>query len=296
MGIPKYLRPVEKKLSQIQTIPIINKWLPSSAVEPTVQALKGHKKAQALAYKCALAITQEMRPGQTEKQVAQMMDQWLKDHGVKSFFHKSFAWFGNRASFWGFSRYRDFLPSKHILKENDVFILDTAPIVDKYAGDIGFTSCLNPKNEDLIQAQKILADFRHSIPKLFQSNMKTCEIWQQVDEEIQNLGFKNCHADYPFKVLGHRLHKTPLPHLPGVVSPFGWQAYLSLISRGLIPELLGPNHEGEKIGIWAIEPHLGNDKFGFKFEEILVVEKERAYWLDDNVPHNQPVLVDKHEK
>lgn len=38
-------------------------------------------------------------------------------------------------------------------------------------------------------------------------------------------------------------------------------------------------------GLWAIEPHIGKDAFGVKFEEILVVTKNDAYWLDDDLPH-----------
>lgn len=38
-------------------------------------------------------------------------------------------------------------------------------------------------------------------------------------------------------------------------------------------------------GLWAVEPHLGAEGMGAKWEEILVVTEETAYWLDDDVPH-----------
>ena len=40
-------------------------------------------------------------------------------------------------------------------------------------------------------------------------------------------------------------------------------------------------------GMWAVEPHLGTDgdTIGAKFEEILVVTDDDAYWLDDDLPH-----------
>jgi hypothetical protein len=53
----------------------------------------------------------------------------------------------------------------------------------------------------------------------------------------------------------------------------------------LFPEVLGPWHEGEKEGLWAIEPHFGNERFGIKFEEILVVKNGRATWLQEDPPH-----------
>jgi hypothetical protein len=49
--------------------------------------------------------------------------------------------------------------------------------------------------------------------------------------------------------------------------------------------LIVSEHHGSKLGVWAIEPHLGAEGFGAKFEEILVVTPEGARWLDDQVPH-----------
>ena len=38
-------------------------------------------------------------------------------------------------------------------------------------------------------------------------------------------------------------------------------------------------------GLWAIEPHLGFRGTGVKWEELLVVTHDDAYWLQDDVPH-----------
>jgi hypothetical protein len=37
--------------------------------------------------------------------------------------------------------------------------------------------------------------------------------------------------------------------------------------------------------MWAIEPHLGFRGVGVKFEELLVVTDDDAYWLDEDLPH-----------
>ena len=67
---------------------------------------------------------------------------------------------------------------------------------------------------------------------------------------------------------------------------FSSHSYWALLTRGFFPELLTPNHEGSKEGLWAIEPHFGvNREFGIKFEEILVVKGTEAHWLDNQVPH-----------
>ena len=38
-------------------------------------------------------------------------------------------------------------------------------------------------------------------------------------------------------------------------------------------------------GVWAVEPHIGRDGVGAKFEELMVVTEDDAYWLDDDLPH-----------
>ncbi|MCB1180373.1 MAG: metallopeptidase, partial [Leptospiraceae bacterium] len=40
-----------------------------------------------------------------------------------------------------------------------------------------------------------------------------------------------------------------------------------------------------EVGLWAIEPHIGKNGIGVKWEEILVVTDSTAYWLDDDLPH-----------
>jgi hypothetical protein len=37
--------------------------------------------------------------------------------------------------------------------------------------------------------------------------------------------------------------------------------------------------------MWAVEHHLGLGAVGAKFEELLVVTDDGAYWLDDDLPH-----------
>jgi len=37
----------------------------------------------------------------------------------------------------------------------------------------------------------------------------------------------------------------------------------------------------------GVEPHIGRDGVGVKFEEILVVTEDDAYWLDDHLLHTQ---------
>jgi hypothetical protein len=281
---PEFKTEFLTRLSQVKKIPLLSRLSPSSSQATSREDLEGFLRAQRLGYECVVEVSKIIQPGWTEKKTAQMMDTFLHDYGIRSFFHRSFAWFGDRTKFHEFKTYLDFLPSKRQLNEKDVVILDTAPIFQSYGGDIGYTFTLQP-HPGLEQAKRDLLDLRVLIQELFSQEVPTSRIWRRVDTEIKLRGYENCYEKYPFSVLGHRLHKVPLAGLPSFVRPFGWQSYWGLLSRGLLPELLSREHSGDATGVWAIEPHLGGKDFGAKFEEILVVEKGKAYWLDEEVPH-----------
>ncbi|TGK50077.1 M24 family metallopeptidase [Leptospira kanakyensis] len=257
---------------------------------PTPEQKAGFLKAQKLAYDCVTTVEKEMVPGWTEKQTAKRMDEFLRDHGVKVFLHRPFAWFGEHARFDGYKRFTQFHPGKKILKEEESFILDVSPVVDGYIGDIGYSSSLI-KNSELDKGMDYLLQLRKEIPNYFSSSMTPSEIWWKIDSDAKKSGFDNVHALYLFAVLGHRVYKVNLPNISFPLLPISFASWFSLqgsyefLTHKVLPELLTPDHEGDKVGLWAIEPHLGRGKVGFKFEEILVVEKDKAYWLDDDVPH-----------
>ncbi|TGN21063.1 M24 family metallopeptidase [Leptospira idonii] len=259
---------------------------------PSEDEKAGFLKAQRLAYQCVTETEKEMKEGWTELQTAKYMDTFLRDHGVKVFLHRPFAWFGDHARFDGYKRFTQFHPGKRTLVANEPFILDVSPVVEGYIGDIGYSSCLTP-SEELDQGMEYLLQLRKKIPEYFSSSMSASEIWWKIDKEAKENGFDNVHSLYPFAVLGHRIYKVHLPKISFPLLPVSFASWFSLqgsyefLTHKVLPELLTPDHEGDKVGLWAVEPHLGRGKVGFKFEEILVVEKDKAYWLDEEVPHVQ---------
>lgn len=257
---------------------------------PSEDEKEGFKNAQRLAYRCVTEIEKEMREGWTEIQTAKRMEEFLKDHGVRVFLHRPFAWFGEHARFDGYKRFTQFHPGKKRLTSDESYILDVSPVVDGYIGDIGYSSSLKP-NPELELGMEYLLELRKNIPKYFASSMSASEIWWKIDRDAKERGFDNVHSLYPFAVLGHRVYKIRLPEVYFPLLPISFASWFSLqgsiefLSHKVLPELLTPDHEGDKTGLWAIEPHLGRGRVGFKFEEILVVEKDFAYWLDEDVPH-----------
>ena len=243
--------------------------------------LRKFRRTQDLAILAANEISQLVRPGMSEMDAANLLDTFLRDHGVNAFVHYSFAWFGERTRFNHCQKYRDLMPSKKIIEEGEVFILDTAPVLDGTPADIGLAFCLgeNPEfKKSMISLQRI----RKKIPGLFELNCASGKkIYQWLNQMIKNEGFDCIHQLYPFGVLAHRLYNVPFENLPGLFKPFTWQAYWSLLSRGFYSETISGNSNLNLDGVWAIEPHLGASGFGVKFEEMLYVVNGKAQWVSN---------------
>ncbi|MDV7245797.1 MULTISPECIES: M24 family metallopeptidase [Rhodococcus] len=274
--------PIERVLSRIRT---------KSADLPTPEEVEGFRLAQKLSFSCAQAVAAEMRPGWTEGQTQDWMTSYLHDHGVRTSLHKPIVGFGPRS----LAPDAEWFPAKGAgltLEDNDVAIIDCAPIVNGYAGDVAYTIQVGDVPE-LTEAMDFLSDLRNRIPGQFTLPETAATIFEWVTGEMEGAGYQNAVNGYHGHILGHRVYRhRPASanfrhYLPTV--PFGYKAswhspgfLLKSIRRALMPELLGPFHTGPKTGVWAIEPHLRvGTKYGVKFEELLVVEDGYAYWLDD---------------
>jgi Xaa-Pro aminopeptidase len=265
--------------SKIESLPVLNLVAPRAGRALTAEDEAGYLACQKLAKQGAAEIAALMDEGWTETQTADLYATWLADNGVRSYFHKPFVWFGERTRFNGVRTYWDYRPSRRVLLPGEVFILDVAPIHDGYICDIGYTSSLGP-NPALAKAQAFLAELKADIPKLFIGKNTGGAIWASIDKRIKEAGYDNIHALYPFSVLGHRVYRVKSQGPDVDFIHFGWQSYWSFLSRGLFGQLLNQNYVGRLQGLWAVEPHIGTPEFGAKFEEILVVDRDGARWLE----------------
>ncbi len=104
--------------------------------------LRGFLKSQSLAERGALEVSGLLVAGMTERKASDLLETWLRDHGVNAFFHLPYVWFGERTRFTHIDRrlYQQYMPSGRVLQENEPYILDVAPIVDGYVSDIGFSN------------------------------------------------------------------------------------------------------------------------------------------------------------
>lgn len=263
--------------------------------------LNGFREVQRLAYRCAETIAAEMQPGMTERDVAARMRDFLREEGADDCFHEPFAWFGDRTAFRGFIGFKHlggfnpaFYPGTRRLEENMPFILDCAPSRTGYTADIGYCGVIG-ENRTLDKLMDDLMEYRFLIVDLVRQRRTLAEVSQAVDRLCEKHGYEPRHKAYPFEVLAHRVEK---------LSADGKPSHLSLARFGVrnITELLRDRIQGAREGwsplwnsksgsdhaptpgLWAVEPHLGFRGVGAKWEELLVITEDDAYWLDDDVP------------
>lgn len=263
------------------------------------------REVQQLAYRSAETVASGLEPGVTEKEAAKRLGDVLADAGVKAFFHQPFAWFGDRTSFAGFRTPFEFFPSNRRLEEGMPAILDVAPIRQGFAADIGYAFCLG-RNAVLERAIADLEEFRTLILERVNRGDALGEVYRSVEDLLTDLGYRNCHRHYPFGVLAHRVYRQP----PVAVANRRLLGFGATVAGGLLGQIavsrlpdaitrrlprtkqgspicnLGPGSEHRpEPGLWAFEPHIAKGDVGAKWEELLVIDDTRAFWLDDDLPH-----------
>ncbi|MBW1600239.1 M24 family metallopeptidase [Streptomyces sp. JJ38] len=260
----------------------------------TEHDLDRFRALQQLAYRCAEKTADWLEPGVTERQAAARLRRELVAEGVEDYFHIPFAWFGDRTAFRRFRTPLQFFASNRRLEEGMPFVLDCAPVVDGYTADIGYAGKLGD-NPIWDRIAVDLLDYRELIVDLVRERTPLNEVYAAVDALIARHGYDNRHRVYPGRVIGHQVTRNTARG-PAGVTLFGFGVRtLQTLGRELIGERLHgrsplwadgrASRHAPTPGLWAVEPHVGFRDVGLKFEELLVVTEDDAYWLDDDLPH-----------
>jgi hypothetical protein len=218
---------------------------------------------------------------------------WLNDHGVRAHLHKPIVAFGARTlaptHLWGPVHDNE---EGATLKEGDVLILDCSPVVDGYTGDVAYSLCAG-SNPEFEKAQNFLSQLRAQLLPRFGNPETARDVFHWAARQMREAGYENAADGYVNSVMGHRVYHYgrylsrkawfPSEKIFGFMPSWHGTAFLlKVMSRGGgLPESLGPIHTAPKTGVWAFEPHIRAGTWGCKFEELLIVDKDRAYWLDD---------------
>jgi Xaa-Pro aminopeptidase len=249
--------------------------------------IEAFRAAQRVAYGCVEAIAAELEPGITEKEACRRMRAWLHARGVNEWFHRPFAWFGDRTAFTGFRTPLAFFPTTRRLERGMPFILDVAPVVDGCTADVGYAGSLGGN----AIVDRMLDDLRHHRALIAElvSTHALGDVYDAVADLAHRQGYQIRHRAYPFGVLGHRVARLPPGRSAITIGGFGLRSLLALGRASRVaPTLWNDQIAASRPlppGMWAVEPHLGFRGVGAKFEELLVVDEAGARWLDDDLPH-----------
>jgi len=252
---------------------------------------------QRTSYDVLAEVAAEIVPGVTERDATRWAMKAYRREGVDRYFHLPVALFGERTTLpedpW---TTESFFPVDRVAKDGDAVVLDASPMFDGYLVDtaISFTLGTDPAHAVAMADD---ARYRDTILAAVRSGATFREIAIDVDADMTARGYRNCHQLHPEAVLGHRVVCMPDPSLappsdPGGFDPtlIGW--FIRGIAKAAGGDLAAPTWNDRATsdfplvpGLWAVEPHLATGDIGVKWEELLVVEDNDAYWLDDKVPH-----------
>ncbi|SCE39818.1 M24 family metallopeptidase, partial [Streptomyces sp. OspMP-M43] len=205
----------------------------TSAVQHEITPeLRGFREVQRLAYACAEAVAGQLRSGVTEREAARMQRVWLRERGVRDWFHLPFAWFGDRTAFAGFKVPLQFFPTDRRLEPGMPFILDMAPVYKGFTADVGYAGCLglNPLHD------RLLADLeahRELILREVRERRSLREIYEDVERLMITQGYTNRHRAYPFGVIAHKIDRVAERRWSPRLFGFGTQALKGLVSDAL---------------------------------------------------------------
>jgi len=203
--------------------------------------------------------------------------------------------FGERTALPGNFTVGKFFPKSRSLKKGDSVIMDSAPLFKGYMVDTSYSFCFgeNPEHKKMMAH---LAKYRDEICDAVNNGETFKAIADKVFDDITAMGYEPVHTKHPGEVLGHRAIKTVDVPFTARLQGFdalslGWFILkVRLANSGLGKEsplwngLKTSNHKPHD-GLWLVEPHAGLGDVGAKWEEILVIENGKAYWLDDETPH-----------
>ncbi len=264
------------------------------------EELARFKALQRASYETLAQVAKTLAAGETEKQVARRLRKRFHEQGVHHYFHVPVALFGERTAYPGAFGPLEALPTDQALRPGMPVILDAAPIYGGYTVDTSYAFSFGASvlQHELLQA---LRPLRELILRRTRERASFRAIAREVDAEIRRLGYENCHRKHIGAVLAHRLTLVPDRWLNRHrVWGLGVQQVLWFFAKGLGAQWFGgkgsPNWNHSRSsehpptpGLWAVEPHLGCRGVGAKFEEILVVTRDGAEWLDDDgvLPHQR---------
>jgi Xaa-Pro aminopeptidase len=266
----------------------------------TQEQLQRFRTLQRQVYATLEEVAGGLRAGITEMEATRTLRRAFRQQGVQTYFHVPVALFGERSAYPGDFGQLGALPTGRALRDDDAVIVDAAPIFDGYTIDCSFAVPRQGADTATFgEADRLLERCRALILRRAREGANMRAVAREIDALVTDEGFENCHKKHIGRVLGHRVTRSTGGVLGGLqvwgLSPLPvsyFFAYSFVSANG--PADFTPNWNNTRQsdctmqpGLWAVEPHVARGATGSKFEEILVVTRDDAYWLDEDLPHHR---------
>lgn len=199
----------------------------------------GLVKAQLLARKVADAAAEFAWPGMTELDLARWAEESLRAGGSSGLWTRVNVGFGAGTLMC----FPTEAPTDRMLWNVDCGHIDVHPVVDGWWGDCTRTFVIGDQPE-YREAQALIQSIHDTVLTATYPGMPACELWQVFDDCIAGSGWT--HLDRLGNI-GHSIGRS-VSYTKGYIDRYNttpmWEA-------------------------WAVEPFIGNGKFGVKVEDVV---------------------------
>ena len=238
-------------------------------IELSDKELEGYLAARSFTRAIGDEIVSKIKVGMTEKEVEEVASEVFNKNDIKQHWHMPIIGVGEgstklKSAYALISSY--FTKHTRILRENDIVLIDIAPVYNGYPADYTINHVMG-NNPDL----EALASYARDVSIKIAGHLKEEMIVADVFHWAQELIGKN--PDYtlaypPFISMGHRLCRIP---------PL-WQKFPEAGLNYLLFKTRGPfitsSNNTLMNGLWTIEPYLIHKERAAKFEELVYIGKE----------------------
>lgn len=231
--------------------------------------LQGYVEARRFAKALCKEIAGSIKAGMTEKDVEEAASGVFDAHEVKQHWHMPIIGVGEgsaklRSTYALTSSF--FTRYSRAVQENDIVLMDIAPVYKGYPSDYTAMHILG-SNSELEALAAYAHDVSLKLAKYVNDKMAVADVFRYAKEYVRTT------SDYtlaypPFISMGHRICKIP-PFWQNLPEP--GLSYLFLKTRA---PFITSNNSELMDGLWVIEPYLMHKERAAKFETLVFVGKE----------------------
>jgi Xaa-Pro aminopeptidase len=200
----------------------------------------GLAAVQRVAVETAERAAREARPGMTEIELRDRVEEWLREAGCPQVWSITNVGFGERSTIC----FPDQPPTDNVLGPRDVGHVDLHPVsAEGWWGDCTRTFSLggDPEHERALAA----------VRRIHEETLARCRPGMQAREL-----FAGCLA--AIEAAGYRL-----------LDPWSNIGHSLRQGSAYDDKFIDAGNERELWGAWAVEPFLGTDRFGVKLEDVV---------------------------